>query len=242
MNKIYSSRGFRVLFLLSVMALIVSFSLCLPSSAQENSAKVTDIEINGNRSISTITVLSKMKTRVGSLYSENIINDDLKRLYLLGYFSDIEISTEDYKDGIKVIINVTERPIVDEVKFNGFRHIRMKEEKLVESVQTRKGRYLDYPSLNEDVLELEKIYVKKGFSKSRVEYKVDIDEATNKAIVQFKALEGERTKIKRVYVKGNNRFPDKRILKIIKTKRAWLFGGGILKDEVLEEDIERIRS
>ncbi|MDD4894638.1 MAG: outer membrane protein assembly factor BamA, partial [Candidatus Omnitrophica bacterium] len=37
-------------------------------------------------------------------------------------------------------------------------------------------------------------------------------------------------------------FPDRRILKLLKTKRAWFFNAGVLKEEVLKEDIERIKS
>jgi len=66
---------------------------------------VTAIEVKGNVSISTNTVLSKLKTRIGSPYNDNVISDDMKRLYLLGYFSDIKIDTEKYAGGIKLINN-----------------------------------------------------------------------------------------------------------------------------------------
>ena len=48
-----------------------------------------------------------MKTRIGAPYQETVVSDDLKRLYLLGFFSDIKIDTENYKDGLKVVITVT---------------------------------------------------------------------------------------------------------------------------------------
>jgi len=203
---------------------------------------VTAIEIKGNRSISGTTILSKMKTRVGSIYSDNVINDDLKRIYFLGYFSDIDVKTEDYREGVKIIISVVERPIISKINFIGFRRLRLKEEKLKESIKSRVEQYLDHPTLNEDCSKLRKMYVKKGYSEANVEYRVDIDEETNKAAVEFIAKEGKRIKIRRIYVEGNEHFPDRRILKIIKTKRAWFFGAGILKEDVLEEDMARIES
>ncbi|MCK9571947.1 MAG: hypothetical protein M0Q96_01550, partial [Candidatus Omnitrophica bacterium] len=69
---------------------------------------VTALEIKGNKSISTNVVISKLKTRIGSPYQEAVVSDDLKRLYLLGFFSDIKIDALDYKDGLKVVINVVE--------------------------------------------------------------------------------------------------------------------------------------
>ncbi len=231
--------------LLILMTLVISSCLIWPSWAQnknEEAKSVTAIEIQGNRAISRTKILSKMKSRVGSIYSENIVNDDLKRLYLLGYFSDIDIKTEDYREGIKIIISVVERPLIKKINFIGFRHLYLKEEKFKELIKSKQAQYLDYPTLNEDCSTLEKMYIKKGFSESKVEYKVDIDQETNQAVVDFIAHEGRRIKIRRIYVEGNDHVPDRRILKIIKTKRAWLFGAGILKEDVLEEDMARIES
>jgi outer membrane protein insertion porin family len=227
------------------ITLVVMLYLASPSSAQsysEDAKLVTAIEIEGNRSISSTTILSKMKTRKGLIYSENIINDDLKRLYLLGYFSDIDIQTEDYKEGLKIIISVVERPVIKKINFTGFRRLYLKEEKLRELVKSRSGQYLDYPTLSDDCSKLRKAYIKKGFSESEIEYKIEIEEETNQAMVDFIALEGRRLKIRRIFIEGNEHFRDKRILKLIKTKRAWLFGAGVLKEDVLREDMERIES
>ena len=235
----------RVFLLVLLLTLGFFYCFTLPSQAQDKSGEgklVTAIEIEGNRSISRTTILSKMKTQIGSIYSENIINDDLKRLYILGYFSDIDIKTEDYKEGLKIIISVVERPLIKEINFIGFRHLYLKEEKLEDLVKSKPAQYLDYPTLNEDCSSLRKKYIKKGFSDSKIEYKVDIDQETNQAVVDFIAQEGRRIRIRRIYVEGNKHFPDRRILKIIKTKRAWLFGAGILKEDVLKEDMARIES
>jgi outer membrane protein insertion porin family len=229
-------------YILGLMVIVLFCCLGSESSAQNEGKLVTAIEVSGNRLISRTTILSKMKTRVGSGYSENIINDDLKRLYLLGYFSDIDIKTEDYREGIKIVINVVERPLIKKINFVGFRRLYLKEDKLKEIVKSKVGQYLDYPTLNEDSSRLKKMYVRKGFAEGTVEYKVDVDPETSQAVVDFIAREGRRIKIKRIYVEGNEYFPDKRILKIIKTKRAWLFGGGIFKEDVLEEDMQRIVS
>ncbi|MFC1658467.1 outer membrane protein assembly factor BamA [Candidatus Omnitrophota bacterium] len=224
-----------------LLTLVIFFSLISLSLAQQEKS-VTAIELEGNRSISRTTILSKMKTRIGADYSENIINDDLKRIYLLGYFSDIDIRTDDYEGGVKIIISVVERPLIKKISFTGLRRLRLKEEKLIETVKTKQGLYLDYPTLTADCENLQKMFVKRGYPESKVEYKVDVDSDTNQATVDFLGDEGKRIRIKRIYVDGNEYVPDKRILKLIKTRRAWFFGAGIFKEEVLREDMERIKS
>ncbi|MFH1640860.1 MAG: outer membrane protein assembly factor BamA, partial [Candidatus Omnitrophota bacterium] len=215
-------------------------SLALPEPVQVKS--VTAIEVKGNKSISSNTVISKLKTRVGNPYQENVISDDLKRLYLLGFFSDIRIDTEDYKEGIKVIITVEERPIIENISFSGIRRLTMKEDKIKETLKSKETQYLDYPNLAEDVISLEKLYEKIGYSKAEIDYQVDIDKETNKAKIQFNVVESRRVSIKNILIEGNRAYPDRRILRLMKTKRGWLFNAGILKEEVFREDIERIIS
>lgn len=209
----------------------------------EQAKPVTAIDVQGNKSISTNTIISKMKTKIGSPYQENVISDDLKRLYLLGFFEDIKIDTEDYKDGLKVIITVKERPIIEKITFSGMRRIRERDEKLKETLASKETQYLDYPSLAEDIRILKKKYEKIGYNQARVDYQLDINKETNKAKVQFNVLEeGLRARIKKITVSGNKAFKAARILKLMKTKRGWVFNAGVLKEDVLKEDIERVKS
>jgi len=214
------------------------------SFAQEEPVKtVTSIEVTGNKSISANTIISKMKAKVGSPYQENIISDDLKRLYLLGFFEDIKIDTQDYKGGLKVIITVKERPIIEKITFSGIKRLRERDEKLKEFLTSKETQYLDYPSLAEDIRILKGKYEKIGYNQARVDYQIDINKETNRAKVQFNAFEeGQRTRTRNIIISGNKSFNASRILKLIKTKRAWLFNAGILKEEVLKEDIGRIKA
>ena len=225
----------------------ISYGILMPVFAEEGPApatlkNVTAIEVKGNKSISTNVIISKMKTRIGSAYQENIISDDLKRLYLLGFFSDIKIDTQDYKDGLKVIVTVSERPIIEKISFTGINRIIMKDEKLKQQLKSRETQYLDYPSLAEDVRVLKKMYEKMGYSQADITYKVDVDAQTNKAKVDFSVIEGRKVRIKDILIRGNKAFSSGRILRLLKTKRAWFFNAGVLKDEVLKEDIERVKS
>ena len=206
------------------------------------SKNVTSIEVKGNKAISTNVIISKMKTRIGGPYQENIVSDDLKRLYLLGFFSDIKIDTKDYKDGLQVIINVVERPVIEKISFSGINVITMKEDKIKQQLKSRQTQYLDYPSLAEDVRILKKMYEKMGYNQAEITYKVELTPETNKANITFTIIEGKKVRIKDITVQGNAAFSSGRILKLLKTKRAWFFNAGVLKDEVIKEDIERIKS
>lgn len=161
-------RKSKIIFILALFvlaALTFSFAQEEPANKQEtapsieapaNLKNITAIEIKGNKSISSNTIISKMKAKVGSPYQEQVVSDDLKRLYLLGFFSDVKIDTEDYKDGLKLVINVIERPLIESIAFNGLYGLRMKDDKLKQAIKSKVGQYLDYPTLSEDVESLKK--------------------------------------------------------------------------------------
>lgn len=213
-----------------------------PSASRPEQRLIKAIEIIGNKSISTNAIISKMKSQIDSPYLENVISDDIKRLYLLGFFSDINVKTEDYAQGVKIVIEVSERSLVEKIYFEGMRRIYMKDEKLKEMLKTKEKQYLDYPKLKEDVETLKKLYIKKGFSETQVDSKVEVDAVKNTAKVRFLIQEAKRVRIKNIFVKGNKSFSKSRILRLLKTKRAWLFNPGVLREDVFAEDLKRIES
>ena len=60
--------------------------------------------------------------------------------------------------------------------------------------------------------------------------------------MHFIIREGYRVRIHRINVLGNDKYKDKRIIKIIKTRAKTLFTSGYLSQETLDEDVERILS
>ena len=198
------------------------------------------IEIEGNKTISLATILSKIKIRVGQEYLQNVISDDLKRLYNTGYFSDVSVDRKEYKGGFKVIISLTEKPIVEQITFSKIRHFNSRF--LLNKMKTKEGKFLDKKILKDDVKTIEDLYTKKGLTSIKVDVETFVDEVTNKATLHFVIQEGRRVQIKRINIIGNRAFTDRKILQVIKTRRHWLFNSGFLKEDVLKEDMDRIKA
>ena len=211
-----------------------------PSSIYQSDKKIIKgIEVKGNKTITTSAILFKIKSRVDQEYSQHVISDDLKRLYNTGYFSDVSVDREDYQGGFKVIFSVQEKPLIEKITFSRLKYIKPKA--LLKKIRTQEGKFLDRKTLNDDIRTIEELYTKKGLTQVSVTTETKFDDMTNKATLHIIIKEGTRVKIKNMLVQGNFYVPDKRILKIIKSRRAWLFNSGYLKEEVLKEDMERIK-
>lgn len=210
------------------------------SSSEVESKIVKAIEVKGNKTISIATVLSKIKTRVGQPYIQSVISDDLKRLYNTGYFADVRVDREDFEGGFKVFIYLEEKPIIEEVTFSKTKYIKSR--KMIKEMKTKKGKFLDRKTLQDDINLIKDMYIQKGLTTAEVDAETFVNDITNKASVHFIIKEGQRVRIKRINIEGNESFKDKQILKVMKTKAKWWFNSGILKDEVIEEDMERVMS
>jgi outer membrane protein insertion porin family len=210
-------------------------------AANVPSAKIVKaIDIEGNKSIGIAQILARIKTRVGDEYQDAVVSDDLKRLYNTGHFSDVQIDHEDLDDGYKVIVRLKEKPIVDEITFSKIRYYSTRA--LLSKIKTKKDKFLDNKTLKDDINTIEDLYKKKGLTQVKVDVETFIDDITNKASLHFIIREGFKVKVKRIYIYGNIAYPDKKIIKVMKSRWAWFFGSGLLKEDVLDSDMTAIEA
>lgn len=202
--------------------------------------EVKTLEVQGNKSIGLATILSKIKTRVAQDYNQAMISEDIKRLYNTGYFSDVSVDRQEFDGGYKVIFIVVEKAIVDQITFTKLKFLSPGA--ILSKIKTVKGKFLDNKTLNEDIRTIEELYEKKGLSQAKVTVETKQDEINNKVNVHFIIKEGFQVKIKNILFDGNSTFPRKRLLKVIKSRYAWLFNSGFLKTDVVDEDTERLKS
>lgn len=225
-------------FVLLLILLLAFTSLAYSEEDRPKPKTVKLIRVRDNKAISTATIISKIKTKTGENFSQEVLNDDLKRLYALGYFADVSIDVEDYEDGLAVTFIVEEKPLVGELKFTGNAQIRAS--KLAAKMVIKPGELLDENQLRKDIEEIKKLYESRGFFKVGVDYRTQINEYENTAKVTIVVDEREKIKIKKIYVEGNESFSDKEILKLISTRPDTLFTSGIFKNDTFDEDLEKV--
>ncbi|MBN1872255.1 MAG: outer membrane protein assembly factor BamA [Candidatus Omnitrophica bacterium] len=226
-------------FLSSIFALSVP-SLFAQSGA--GSKTVKEVRIVDNVVVSSATILSKLKTREGMIFSQDILNEDLKRLYALGYFQDIQIDVDEQEDGFIVKFVVKEKPIVESITFEGNKAV--KEAKLLSEINIKVDEMLDNARLLRDLTTIRKYYESKGFQLANVDYDLEFDKVANRVKVKFIINEKERIRVKSIDFTGNYSISDKILKKLMVTKTQFLFflQPGYYKAEDFEADIMRIEA
>ena len=234
-GKTAIQKTFIVIFLSFFITSIFSTVLFAQSSKGKN---ILAVRVKGNQAISTPTILSKVKTTHGAVLSQEVINDDIKRLYALGYFTDVAIDVEDYKEGVMVTIMVEEKPVITEITFIGNQKIRAPRIKKI--MQTKEGDMLKFSKLSEDMTEIKSLYERNGFHQVGAKYELEKDEF-NQVTVKIIVDERARIRIKKVYIEGNENVKTKVILDLMATRPAWLFRRGYFDSEVFENDLVKIK-
>ncbi|MFA6599768.1 MAG: outer membrane protein assembly factor BamA [Candidatus Omnitrophota bacterium] len=202
---------------------------------------IADVQVKGNRIVSTNTILSKIQSRKGGQLVQETVNGDVKRLYSAGFFEDIQMEVEEKPEGYVLVVSVVEKPIIRTIKIKGFSIF--KEEKLRKTLKVVEGQILDRQAVKQGVEEIRKMYAEKGYRFVDVQSEADVDSTTKEAIVTITILEGESYRIRSVKFEGVKAFKPKKLAKLMKTKQRnlWLFRRGVFNEGKFQKDIERIK-
>ncbi|MBI3331001.1 MAG: outer membrane protein assembly factor BamA [Candidatus Omnitrophica bacterium] len=207
--------------------------------AQEGE-RVVAVEVRGAKTVAHETILARVQTKPGSSYQNAIVSEDIRRLFALGYFTDVRADVEPVPEGLRLVFIVTEKPTVAAIELEGNRALG--KPRVLDLFGVQKGELYDPRKVKEGIDQLKAEYARRGFSQSEVVSRVQVDEAANAATIHLLVDEGPRMRIAGVLVEGNQAFPDRRIRKLLKTKRRRWFRAGVYNEQVLEEDLERVRA
>lgn len=202
---------------------------------------IIDVEVRGNRIVSTSTILSKIKSQKGAALAQETINQDLKRLYATGFFQDIQIDVEQQDQGFKLIVVVDEKPIVRQIQIEGFTAI--KEDKLRKEFKLIEGQILDEKAVKEGVEAIRKLYADKGYRFVDVQTEINVNPQNKEATVVVRIAEGEKYKITDIRFEGVQAFKTRQIKRLMKTrKKQWYtLSSGVFKESVFQKDLENIQ-
>jgi outer membrane protein insertion porin family len=227
--------GVLVFFLLSFFA--------ISGAGAAADVKVTLVEVQGNKRIETATILAKIKTREGGVFSPSQIKDDIKALYQLGHFEDVQVKTEGFENGLKVIFVVKEKPLIRTITFEGNNELTT--EKLKEGFTLLPRTAFNIQLINEAAEKIRLKYQDAGFYDAVVVPVINELKGGDRNVV-FYIEEGQKVKIADIIITGNNALSTEEIKKSLKTQEYWFFSflgrSGALRTEELREDVETIKN
>ena len=100
------------------MAAIAWMAVARPVAAAD-ARRVVAVEIKGLRTIAKETCSARLQTKPGMSYDEATVSEDIRRLYNLGYFTDVQVATDTLPEGLRVTFVVEEKPSIAKIEVEG---------------------------------------------------------------------------------------------------------------------------
>jgi len=221
----------------SILLILYIVTLLLSGNANAEGEKLVEVQIQGNRRIEAAAILNVVKFRAGDTLYTDKTDVDIRAIYKLGYFQDVQALVEQTEKGTILIYSVLEKPIVRDIKFEGNKELST--DKLKEVLEFRQNAIFSQKDLAKSIVKMKKLYGDDGYYLAEITPQVDKSSATD-LTVTFKIVEGLKILISDIRFEGNTAFSDRKLRGIMETKEkwfmSWLTGAGTYKEEVLKND------
>lgn len=216
------------------------------AQAQEGPAPVVrsiEVQYAGPVTVSKERIIANMRTKVGKLYSEQVVEEDIRNLYSTGNITNVRIFGEPVTGGVKVMVVVQTKATVSEVVLEGV--TKFKVNRLRKKLTVKPGSPLNEANLEGDRQKILDEYRNEGYAGTEVKYKTDVNEALGSVRVTFTVNESGKTVITAIRFEGNDSFKAKELRKAIKMKTrnilSFITKDGRVDQEKIDQDVINLR-
>lgn len=200
---------------------------------------LSDVRVRGMNVMDPDTVLMRLSIRPGDHPDAAAINEEVKRIWDMGYFSDVQATME----GNALVFTVVEKPRIDNIIVEGAKGVDS--EDVIAAMGTKTGSVLNEQMLADDLQKITELYRKDGYYLAKANYRLqDRPNQPGGAVLVITVDEGNKLYIKDVVIEGLEKLDRGDLNKYLSLKPrniiSWLTGSGVLKEEYLERDTNAI--
>ncbi len=223
--------------LLFLFTLVLSASLHADTYSDRYVGQIEVIFQNLSSPLSEETVLQKMQTREGLLFSQDQFDRDLKAL--AEDYDLIEPIIESRGDFLYITLKIWIKPRICSIVFCG--NEKMKTKRLQKKLDIAVGSIYDRAAFIEALNELKIFYLKKGYFDAQLCFEIMPVGCGDEIEIKIIIDEGRAGKIKTIKFCGLDKREERDLLEMIYTKKynflfSWYTGGGCYHREMIEHD------
>ena len=206
-------------------------------------AVIAEVQIRGTERIEPDAIRLNIKSRKGEVLKPEVVADDIKSVYKMGFFENVDADVSDTPAGKVLAFVVRENPTIQEVHITGNKKI--KEKDILAAISTRPYSIVQKNVISEDVQKIVKVYHQKGYFTADIKSSIDFPKDPRKAVVTFAINENAKVFIRKISFTGNKNFSAWKLRSIMETKEkmmliSWFTERGILQRDMLDTDIDRL--
>ena len=205
--------------------------------------QIDSVHVKGNQRIEKDAILAVLSTKKGDMLDYDRLDNDLRDVYRMGFFKDVEIETEDGSNGKIVIVKVAEKPSIGKIVFDG--NDDVDDDDLKKELGIKLYSILDQNEVKQGLNRLKEFYRQKGY------YNIEIRESitelpNNEVLLKYEIEEGKKVYVEEIRFHGNKEFDNGDLKDIMETDEkgffSWITKSGVLDKKKLEFDVQKITS
>lgn len=192
----------------------------------ESNIKIDSVQIIGNNLVPTSEILQKINIQKGDSYSVELVQQNLKSVHEMGYFTEkmraIPVKLDENTVQLKVIVEEN-IPVLD-FTISGNNSIATGD--LLQIVEPLANKPQNINKLNETIEEIQEYYASQGYILARVVSVTDDPDGT----VNIKIDEG---KIGSIIIEGNTKTKDFVVRRNILTQPGTVYNENLIKQDLM---------
>lgn len=182
-------------------------------------------------------VRTRMRTKIGSYFSQNEFDNDLKSL--AQEYDRIEPRIEVINNEIQITLQIWLKPTIRCIEFSG--NERYSSKKLNKTLELNANEVFEREKFIRAFNKLKQLYVKKGYFEAELDYQITPSKEGNQVDILITICEGRAGKIKSIRFEGLTPDEESGVLETIMTKKynlflSWYTGRGTYHPEMIEHD------
>lgn len=209
---------------------------------------ITAVEVRGLANLAEDTLLYYLDVAPGQTLRQGSLDSRLKSLWERELVDDVTIRYQPDEGGVRLLIDVVERPILRSVDYQGLRKLSRGDvqDKIVdERIAVREGAPVAMGELARLEAAIEQLYADKGYRFAEADYLLEPSGPAEVRAV-FTVDEGDRVRIRDIGFEGNTVFPDWRLALEMRKQAETGPISRLLRHDIynpgkFEEDLDRIR-
>ncbi|WP_375772661.1 outer membrane protein assembly factor BamA [Archangium gephyra] len=206
--------------------------------------EVTDIRIEGNRRVEAEAIRRALRTKVGELFDEARTPEDLRAVWALGYFSDVQLLTQRLPTGgVVYVVRVQERPSIRAVKLRG--NEELSQDDLKEAIEVKALTILDMDAVRRTQKKIQEKYVDKGYFLAEVTHEIAPVEGGQVDVI-FVIDENSKVMVKDIVFLGAEKVAASQLKDVMITKEggylSFITGEGTYREEAFQRDLAVIQA
>ena len=182
-------------------------------AASKSKLQNLEIVIKGHERVDTQTIWGYLDLEGLKKNNQKSINDSLKKVFESDLFLEVKI----YPQNQRMIVEVKENPIINEIEFVGNKKIDS--EALQAEIKLNKREIYTKARLQEDIKRISDIYIKSGRYLTKIDPKI-VKKDQNRIDLIFEIKEGKKADITKIGFIGNKTFLDSTLKEEITTRES----------------------